>query len=171
MCQTLFDLALVHGGVQYREAPPVDRFTTMRGADALPGLRILVVEDDGAVLELLEETFELDGLEVSTASSGDQALRKLEAGPLPDMVVLDMNMPGIHGTEVLRRMKSDPRWADIPVAAISGSERAEFRLAAEPDAFLSKPFDMEALTDTLARLHRAREERRPLQLTDAITSP
>ncbi len=121
-----------------------------------PCRRVLVVDDDGAVLDLLAETYELEGLEVIAASSGEEALRRLEEGPLPHLVVLDMKMPGIDGMEVLRRMKSHPEWSRIPVAAISGAPRSDFQLPAEPDAFLSKPFEIDALTETMHRLCRER---------------
>jgi two-component system chemotaxis response regulator CheY len=129
------------------------------------------VEDDGAVRELLTEAFELDGRKVAAVASGDEALRALEAGPLPDLVVLDMNVPGVHGSEVLRRMKAHPDWASIPVAAISGTPLQEFRLMAEPDAYLHKPFEMEALNETLSRLCHDRKRRERQSRLDAARRP
>ncbi len=118
--------------------------------------RILLVDDDGAVRALLAEMFELEGLEVTAAASGEEALRALEEGPLTGLVVLDMNMPGISGAEVLERMKANPLWATIPVAAISGTPQWEFRLVSQPDAFLAKPFEADALNETLQRLSSRR---------------
>ncbi len=111
-----------------------------------------MADDDGAMLELLAETYELQGIEVVAARSGEEVLEKLEEGPLPELVVLDMRMPGLDGAEVLRRMKSRAAWADIPVAAISAAARSEFDLEVEPDAFLAKPFEIEALSETLREL-------------------
>ena len=118
----------------------------------LPCRRVLVVDDDGAVRELLTETYELEGLEVTAAASGEEALRRLEEGPLPELVVLDLKMPGLDGIEVLRRMKLHPVWSRIPVAAISGAPRSEFSFVVEPDAFLAKPFEIDALSETMRRL-------------------
>jgi CheY-like chemotaxis protein len=124
----------------------------------LPCSRVLVVDDDGAVRELLAETYELEGLEVAAAASGLEALRKLEREPLPELVVLDLKMPGLDGIEVLRRMKSHPVWSRIPVAAISGAPRSEFDFIAEPDAFLTKPFEIDALSEAMRRLCERRDE-------------
>ena len=120
------------------------------------GPRILLVDDDGAVRELLAEMFELEGLEVTAASSGEEALRALEEGPLPGLVVLDVNRPGISGAEVLDRMKRHPAWSSIPVAVISGTPQRELRLVSQPDAFLAKPFEADALDETLERLSARR---------------
>jgi CheY-like chemotaxis protein len=125
--------------------------------EALACRRVLLAEDDGALLELLTEYLELQGLEVTAVQSGDAALRALREMPLPDLVVLDIRMPGVPGDEVLRRMRADPRLARIPVAAMTGRRRDEVELLASPDEFLSKPFDIEALGAALARmcaLHR-----------------
>jgi CheY-like chemotaxis protein len=121
----------------------------MEERSPLPCRRVLVVDDDGAVRELLAETYELEGLEVTAAASGEEALRRLEEEPLPECVVLDLKMPGLDGIEVLRRMKSHPLWSRIPVAAISGRPRSEYDFAAEPDAFLAKPFEIDALSETM----------------------
>jgi CheY-like chemotaxis protein len=124
--------------------------------EALWCRRVLVAEDDRALLELLTEYFELQGLEVVAVESGDAALRELAADPPPDLVVLDIKMPGVPGDEVLRRMKADPRLAAIPVAAITGLRRDAIDLLATPDEFLSKPFDIESLTAALQRLCASR---------------
>ena len=120
--------------------------------EALPCRRVLLAEDDGALLELLTDYLELQGMEVTAVASGDAALRALERDPSPDLVVLDIRMPGVPGDEVLRRMRADPRLARIPVAAMTGMRPGEVTLLARPDAFLAKPFDIEALGAALARL-------------------
>ena len=120
--------------------------------EALSCRRVLLAEDDGALLELLTEYLELQGVEVTAVESGTAALRALEREPLPDLVVLDIRMPGVPGDEVLRRMRADPRLARIPVAAMTGMRRSEVDLLAHPDEFLSKPFDVEALSAALSRM-------------------
>ena len=130
----------------------VSTLATMVERPAPARRRILLVDDDGAVRELLAEMFELEGLDVTAAASGEEALRALEQGPLPSLVVLDMNMPGISGAEVLQRVKEHPVWGSIPVAVISGTPQREFRLVSQPDAFLAKPFEADALNETLERL-------------------
>lgn len=114
--------------------------------------RVLVVDDDGALLELLTEFLELQGIEVLAATSGEEALRLLAGPDQPDLVVLDIRMPGLSGNDVLARMKQDPRLARIPVAAMTGMRPGEFTLVAAPDEFLAKPFDVEAFSAALSRM-------------------
>lgn len=121
-------------------------------ADELKCRRILLVDDDGALLELLTEFLELQGIEALAARSGEEALRIIEGPNPPDLVVLDIRMPGISGNDVLRRMKSDPRLAHIPVAAMTGMRPGEFQLVAAPDEFLAKPFDVDSFSAALARM-------------------
>lgn len=114
--------------------------------------RVLVVDDDGALRELLTDYLELQGIEVVAVDSGEAALRELQGPKPPDLVVLDIRMPGISGDEVLRRMKADPRLARIPVAAMTGMRPGEFQLVAAPDEFLAKPFDVESFSAALTRM-------------------
>jgi CheY-like chemotaxis protein len=115
-----------------------------------PCRRVLLAEDDRALLELLTEYLELQGLEVTAVETGDAALRALGDKPPPDLVVLDIRMPGIPGDEVLRRMRADPELARIPVAAMTGMRDVE--LLTPPDEFLPKPFDVETLAQALLRM-------------------
>lgn len=124
--------------------------------EALSCHRVLLAEDDGPLRELLADYLELQGLEVVAVASGADALRELGGGHPPDLVVLDLKMPGIGGEEVLRRMKEDPRLARIPVAAMTGLRPGEFHFVADPDEFLAKPFDVEALASALTRMCAAR---------------
>ena len=77
-------------------------------AETLSCRRVLLVEDDRALNELLTEFLELQGLEVTAVESGDDALRELEGDAPPDIVLLDLRVPGISGGEVLRRMGKSP---------------------------------------------------------------
>jgi CheY-like chemotaxis protein len=118
--------------------------------------RVLIVDDDGALLELLTEFLELQGIEAVAAESGEAALREIEGPNPPDLVVLDIRMPGLSGNDVLRRMKENPRLARIPVAAMTGMRTGEFQLVAVPDEFLAKPFDVEAFSAALTRMCNSR---------------
>ncbi len=121
-------------------------------AETLRCRRVLIAEDDRALLELLTEYLELQGLDVTAVASGDAAMRELLRGPSPDLVILDIRMPGLPGDEVLRRMRAEPRLARIPVAAITGMQRADLELLANPDEFVAKPFDIESLAAALRRM-------------------
>jgi putative two-component system response regulator len=109
--------------------------------------RILVVDDDTALCELVRATFELEGLEVLEAHHVVEA-EQLLVGEVPDAIVLDVGLPGIDGLYYCGRLRENPRTKDVPIVIISGSESAATHsTAAGADAFVRKPFDpLELLT-------------------------
>ncbi len=126
-----------------------------------PG-RLLVVDDEVAVLEVLGEYFAGQGYQVATARGGAEALARVEAAP-PDLVLLDVRMPGgLDGVEVLRRLR---RLApDLPVIMVTGSE--DLALARETLAlgafdYVSKPFDVRYLDRAVAAALAATGRGRP----------
>ncbi|MFZ4616352.1 MAG: response regulator [Rectinemataceae bacterium] len=86
--------------------------------------RILVVDDQAGNLKLFVPMLG-DDFEVSIATSGEQALRRISAGPLPDLILLDTLMPGIDGYEVCSRLKADARTSGIPVLFLSEQDGGE----------------------------------------------
>jgi DNA-binding response OmpR family regulator len=110
----------------------------------LPGMpKVLLVDDDPAMLRLLQVNFRLEGFETATASHGEEALDALRADA-PDVVVLDMMLPGIDGLEVHRRMRADVALASIPVVFLTGRPIGD-TAAPESATFVAKPFDPAAL--------------------------
>jgi two-component system, OmpR family, response regulator MprA len=113
-------------------------------------MRVLVVDDERAVRESLRRALELEGYDVELAADGREALDRLEAGPDPDAVILDVLMPAVDGLEVctrLRRMGSR-----LPVLMLTARAEVENRVAgldAGADDYVTKPF---ALEELLARL-------------------
>src|SRR5436190_23129102 len=105
-------------------------------------IRILVVEDEADVARLIKHTLERSGdTEVSIAASGSAALASVAASPT-DLVVLDLNLPGIDGTEVCRLLRSRPATASLPIIMLTA--RAEERdrilgLDLGADDYLTKP--------------------------------
>nr|WP_237427061.1 response regulator [Deinococcus xianganensis] len=87
--------------------------------------RVLLVDDNPADLMLAQEVFAEHGerLTISTCASGEEALRALRGGPLPDVVILDVNMPVMSGFEVLQAIKDDPALLSIPVVMLSTSSQ------------------------------------------------
>lgn len=113
---------------------------------AKPAL-VLIVDDQEANLRLLGRILSEAGFDVMPASSGAQALQRMQA-ELPDVVLLDMRMPGMDGFEVLEHLRGRPEWADIPVLFLTAAHEREFLVRAfEAGAvdYLTKPFVSEEL--------------------------
>jgi two-component system chemotaxis response regulator CheY len=114
---------------------------------------ILVVEDDADVRETLVLVLESEGFEVRAARDGREALEILRAGFRPRLILLDLMMPVMNGWEFRAEMKNDPELAKIPVVFVSALEPAPDRAASlEAAGFLHKPFDLEALLETVERV-------------------
>ena len=84
-------------------------------------INIMVVEDSPETRNTLKDIFEVSfsggeiPCEVLISSSGEEAMEKLESGVVPNLIILDINLPGISGAEVLKKLKNDERWKKIPV--------------------------------------------------------
>jgi len=122
--------------------------------------RVLLVDDDPVIVRLLQVNFRLEGYEVDTAAGGEAALQRIREG-LPDVVVLDVMMPGVDGWEVCARIKEDPEAKDVPVIFLSAraqDEDLQRGYALGVDEYVTKPFDpvhlLEIVRRTLARTQR-----------------
>lgn len=119
------------------------------------GVRVLVVDDDPVIAELLELNLGLEGHATLRAADGHEALAAVRADPRPDAVVLDVMMPGLDGITVCERLRSDPVTADLPVVLLSAGSQDTDRLrgtAAGADDYVTKPFDPIALVRLLEAL-------------------
>ncbi len=110
--------------------------------------RILVVDDDPAIREIIRMYLEREGHTVRTASNTNEALKALRNDSLPDLMLLDIMMPGDTGWQFLGELEKDPKLSQLPVIAISGLERPE---GGEYDSkmlydYLVKPFSMAELS-------------------------
>jgi putative two-component system response regulator len=125
--------------------------------------KILVVDDEPANVEVFSRLMTRLGYEVLTASNGESALQSV-ARDRPDLVLLDVTMPGIDGFEVCRRLKGDPGTRLIPVVLITALTASEDRIRgieAGADDFLAKPpvfAELEARVRSLTRLKRYTDE-------------
>jgi CheY-like chemotaxis protein len=109
----------------------------------------LVVDDEGAILEALEDVLLGEGYEVETASNGLEGLSRARACH-PDVVLLDVMMPFLDGREMLRLLRADPGLARTPVVLMSaGSVSNQDEQLAE--GVLHKPFDLDALFSLIDR--------------------
>lgn len=120
-----------------------------RAAQAPRG-RVLVIEDERDIREALAEALEYEGYEVAVAANGREALRSLDRGPIPDVILLDLVMPEMSGWEFRQVQVRDPALAGIPVVVVSASDPG----SARPDRHLPKPFAIDALFDAVAELVR-----------------
>src|SRR5690606_26124499 len=114
--------------------------------------RVMVVEDDADIREVLTLVLEAHGYDVTVAADGEQALALIRTGPPPSLVLLDLTMPGIDGEEVARTMRADPGLGRIPIVVMSGRGDAAARAQAlGVEACLSKPAEV---ADILAQVRR-----------------
>lgn len=118
--------------------------------------RVLIVEDSSAMRAFVRATLESHGIarDVVEASSGFEALRILPRERF-DLALVDINMPDIHGLEVIKLIRSSPQHKDVPVIVISSEASPRDRergLALGADTWLAKPFTPEQLADAVRRV-------------------
>ena len=117
---------------------------------------ILVVDDHPVNILLLEEFLVRPGYEIVPAESGEEALVKLSGNKI-DLILLDLNMPGMSGFEVLTKIRDDEKTQRIPVVLITAHKESEVRIKALEsgcDDFISKPFDQYELLARVKSLLR-----------------
>lgn len=122
--------------------------TSSTSVVSLQGKRVLIVEDDEVLARFLERMLRLQGLEVEAAHTGDAAISALH--PKLDIIVLDLNLPGMDGLSVLQHLRS--RYRQLPVLVLTGRTRSEISVLAldsGADDCLTKPF---SCAELLARL-------------------
>jgi diguanylate cyclase (GGDEF)-like protein len=114
-------------------------------------IRVLVVDDERNILDIIKFNLEVEGYEVITCMEGEEALSKIYE-IMPDLILCDIMMPVLDGLEVCRRLKADGRTNQIPVVMLSAKTQAQDKIAsidAGADDFITKPFDF---SDLAARI-------------------
>jgi CheY-like chemotaxis protein len=117
-------------------------------------LRVLVVEDDDVIRQLITVNLELEGFEVVPAVDGQDALDKV-AGANPAVVTLDVMMPRLDGWATAEKLRADPKTASIKIVLLSArAQEADLQRGERigVDAYLTKPFDPDELIDVVRRL-------------------
>jgi two-component system KDP operon response regulator KdpE len=113
---------------------------------------ILIVEDHPTMREAMRMVLEHEGFEIREAADGRAALAMVREKP-PDLMFLDLNIPGASGAEVLRQIKADPATASVRVVIVTatGEEGREYVLSLGADEYFTKPFSPLALLRTVER--------------------
>ena len=115
---------------------------------------VLIVEDDPETRQYYSEALRHDGFEIEQAHNGHQALHKALEHP-PDLVLMDIAVPGLDGIELCKRLRADERTRSVPVLAITGYEDREYPtrvLSAGANHVLMKPCDPALLVSEARRL-------------------
>ncbi|WP_323179207.1 response regulator [Streptomyces longwoodensis] len=115
--------------------------------------RVLVVDDNKVIRQLIRVNLELEGLEVVTAADGAECLEVVHQ-VRPDLVTLDVVMPRLDGLSTAARLRADPLTRDLPLAIVSACTQYELEAGLEVgvDAFLAKPFEPAELVSLVRRL-------------------
>lgn len=116
--------------------------------------KILIVEDEESLLKLESILLTSKGYKVTAVTEGHAALREF-ASERPDLVILDVMLPGIDGYEVCRKIKEDPANSSIPIIMLTARKNTkdlERGLQAGADAYITKPFKSANLVGTIERL-------------------
>ncbi len=113
--------------------------------------KLLLVEDDPSAVRITTYALEQAGYEVLAALNGQEALRKAQ-GEKPDLIILDVMLPGVDGFQVCRHLRADPQTAQIPILMLSAKAQqadVDTGLKVGADDYLTKPVD---LSEVLSRV-------------------
>jgi len=129
------------------------RLHPLVGAQRLPGMRLLVVEDNPLNQQVASELLTMEGATVDLASNGDDGIAMAVVQPCPyDALIMDVQMPGMDGYEATRRLRQRPHLVQLPIIAMTANASAEDRmrcLAAGMNEHIGKPFDLDELVEKL----------------------
>jgi DNA-binding response OmpR family regulator len=136
-------------------------------------VRILVVEDDDEIAQVLQRSLRMEGYEVKLAADGVQALEESHAF-LPDLIVLDLGLPRLDGVDVAKRLRDDGD--EVPILMLTARDALESRvegLDVGADDYLVKPFERQELLARMRALLRRRPPRgmAPLRVADLMLNP
>ncbi|MCZ7575433.1 MAG: response regulator [Ardenticatenaceae bacterium] len=120
-------------------------------AGNVPERVVLVIEDDPGVSSFLQQALTDDGYEVLLANTSDAALSSLDTVQ-PDLITLDLNLPGIGGAQLLRTIRQRPKLRQVVVVIVSGERHVEPALRDLAQAVVVKPFELSDLMATIRDL-------------------
>jgi CheY-like chemotaxis protein len=138
------DPTQVDDATGWKEADDLARRTVRRP-------RILIVEDNSMHSLLVGELLRDAYYEVEVAANGQEALERLATSPAPNLILLDLFMPHMDGWAFMRHREQSPTLASIPVVVITGAGNDALSRAPAAAAYLTKPFEIDHLLQTIAR--------------------
>jgi len=115
---------------------------------------VLIIEDNEKNMKLARDVLQVKGYQTLEAATGEEGVR-LAKEKVPDLVLMDIQLPGINGIDAFKQLRADPKTARIPVVALTASVTPTDRsaiTAAGFDAFVSKPINLKEFLDTVKRL-------------------
>ena len=136
----------------------------------MPGEKILVVDDEENIRELVRYNLAREGYQVTTVGSGEDALKQASSKP-PDLIVLDLMLPGMDGFAVCRQLKNDSHTAHIPIVMLTvKGEESDIVVGLElgADDYITKPFSPKVLLARIKAVLR-RREKEPVGESDVMT--
>jgi two-component system alkaline phosphatase synthesis response regulator PhoP len=136
--------------------------TKSRAGQPAPGHRILVVDDEDDLLELVRYNLAKEGYDVVCVGSGEEALKAARKDP-PDLIVLDLMLPAVDGLEVCRRLKGDARTREVPIVMLTAKSEESDMIAGldrGADDYIAKPFSPRVLTARIKALLRRHDAQR-----------
>lgn len=119
----------------------------------MPKKRILIVDDEPEIVEIVKERLEANGYETLIAHDGEECLREIQKSA-PDLTILDIAMPKLDGLAVLRKIRGDRRTAKIPVVMLTAKRQTKFLFEVQQfdqTDYLMKPFEAEDLLNCIKR--------------------
>lgn len=120
--------------------------------------KILIIDDDKTMTNLLKALVAMEGHTPTVVNDSTKAI-ELAASVTPDLITLDLMMPGLTGFELCELLRQDPRFAEIPIIIVSARDDAESKqraLRAGASAYMVKPFDADEFIQKIAQLTRAK---------------
>ena len=124
--------------------------TRPKGKPDVMSKRILIVEDDNSIRELLVELLQSEGYVVASAGNGLEGLKYLQSEPNPDLILIDLMMPVMDGYSFRTEQMKNPKWSKIPVVVMSAEANAKEKMKNYGiTAFLSKPVELDTILKTV----------------------
>jgi len=118
-------------------------------------MQALVIDDSRATRHIINSMLQTIGFQVREAANGREGLERLAEGPLPDVVLVDWNMPEMDGLEFIKAVRAEPARADLPLVMVTTEtemERMALAYLAGVNEFVMKPFDAEMIESKLRLL-------------------